>query len=232
MKAVGVLCRPRGGDCDRDGVGRELVAAGSGRPGTPARRAVLCRQVRAEEPGGSSPGLVRQGATTERFGILRAGVVRSIALKQKCRPWENRRLGLKGLQGPAGPAGERGAQPGLLGQPVLLGRVEESPARRGPPVPRARLVPPERRATPERPALPALPERLGLPGLLALSGRRGRSGRRDCRARASVTTPPSSASPTGTTSSTAARPGISVTPATTSCSRSSSSETLRRKEAT
>ena len=52
-------------------------------------------------------GLVSRTRTTERFGILRAGVVRSIALKQKCRPWENRRLGLQ-VRGPAGPPGDRG----------------------------------------------------------------------------------------------------------------------------
>lgn len=60
---------------------------------------------------GNRAGTVRPGRTTQRFGILRAGVVRSIALGQKCRPWENRRVGLAvtGARGPAGPAGERGA---------------------------------------------------------------------------------------------------------------------------
>ena len=47
--------------------------------------------------------------------ILRAGVVRSIAQKDKCRPWEDRRVGLAvpripGPRGPAGPAGATGAQ--------------------------------------------------------------------------------------------------------------------------
>lgn len=50
---------------------------------------------------------VRARPTTRRFGILRAGVVRSIAKTQKCRPWENRRLGLA-VSGSRGPAGERG----------------------------------------------------------------------------------------------------------------------------
>lgn len=59
---------------------------------------------------GDRAGTVRPGRTTERFGILRAGVVRSIAKSQKCRPWENRRVGLavSGARGPAGPAGQAG----------------------------------------------------------------------------------------------------------------------------
>jgi hypothetical protein len=64
---------------------------------------------------GSRIGL-RTGRTTRRFGILRAGAVRSVAAKQPCRPWEVRKFGLAlpkvpGTPGPAGargPAGERG----------------------------------------------------------------------------------------------------------------------------
>jgi Collagen triple helix repeat (20 copies) len=46
--------------------------------------------------------------------ILRAGVVRSVAVGQACRPWENRKLGLAvtgpaGPQGPPGPKGDPGA---------------------------------------------------------------------------------------------------------------------------
>jgi Collagen triple helix repeat (20 copies) len=56
------------------------------------------------------------GRTSERFGILRAGVVRSVAVKQACRPWEVRKLGLAlpqialppGVQGPQGPPGPPG----------------------------------------------------------------------------------------------------------------------------
>lgn len=62
---------------------------------------------------GNRLGTVRPGKTTERFGILRAGVVRSVAATQPCRPWENRKFGLalppnSGTPGPRGPAGERG----------------------------------------------------------------------------------------------------------------------------
>jgi hypothetical protein len=51
------------------------------------------------------------------LAILRAGVVRSVAVGQPCRPWENRKLGLAipdpdpvntGPRGPAGPAGPAG----------------------------------------------------------------------------------------------------------------------------
>jgi hypothetical protein len=53
-----------------------------------------------------------QGRTTRQFGILRAGVVRSVSVNQACRPWENRKFGLalpaNTNRGPAGPAGERG----------------------------------------------------------------------------------------------------------------------------
>ena len=55
---------------------------------------------------------IRAGKTTRRFGILRAGAVRSVAAKQPCRPWEIRKFGLALPQGagtgPRGPAGERG----------------------------------------------------------------------------------------------------------------------------
>lgn len=52
---------------------------------------------------------VHSARTTRAGGILRAGVVRSIAVGQKCRPWENRRLGLQ-VRGPAGPKGADGAR--------------------------------------------------------------------------------------------------------------------------
>ena len=78
---------------------------------------------------------LRQGKTTQRFGILRAGVVRSVAVKQPCRPWEIRKFGLAlpkgaatpgpqgdrgpagppGLQGPVGPAGPAGGGAGSVG---------------------------------------------------------------------------------------------------------------------
>jgi hypothetical protein len=50
------------------------------------------------------------GKTTRKFGILRAGVVRSVAVKQPCRPWEVRKFGLAlpKVPGVPGPAGERG----------------------------------------------------------------------------------------------------------------------------
>jgi hypothetical protein len=74
------------------------------------------------------------GPINLKLAILRAGVVRSVALNQPCRPWENRRVGLaipcptltpvnpslycegkgakgdKGDPGVAGPAGTQGAQ--------------------------------------------------------------------------------------------------------------------------
>jgi hypothetical protein len=55
---------------------------------------------------------------TLALAILRAGVVRSVAVNQPCRPWENRKVGLAipdvdptptpGATGPAGPAGPKG----------------------------------------------------------------------------------------------------------------------------
>ena len=57
------------------------------------------------------------GAITLKAAILRAGVVRSVANSQPCRPWENRKVGLAipdpdpvtpGPAGPAGPAGANG----------------------------------------------------------------------------------------------------------------------------
>jgi hypothetical protein len=47
------------------------------------------------------------------ISVLRAGVVRSIARTQSCRPWEERKLGLAwpqiaGPAGPPGPAGPKG----------------------------------------------------------------------------------------------------------------------------
>ena len=59
------------------------------------------------------------------LAVLRAGVVRSVAIGQPCRPWENRRVGLaipdpdpvqagpKGDTGPAGPPGPHGAYAGI-----------------------------------------------------------------------------------------------------------------------
>ena len=59
---------------------------------------------------------LRHGHATERWAILRAGVVRSVAKNRKCFPWEIRRngVGLPQTPGPRGPAGERGA-PGAQG---------------------------------------------------------------------------------------------------------------------
>jgi hypothetical protein len=57
---------------------------------------------------GSRTGLA-SGKTTQQFGILRAGVVRSVAAKQECRPWEVRKLGLA-IPVQVGPQGERGPQ--------------------------------------------------------------------------------------------------------------------------
>jgi hypothetical protein len=60
---------------------------------------------------GSARGRLRHGHASERWAILRAGVVRSVAKNRKCFPWEIRRLGvgLPQIKGPQGPAGERGA---------------------------------------------------------------------------------------------------------------------------
>jgi Collagen triple helix repeat (20 copies) len=62
--------------------------------------------------------IVRTNQATRLRAILRAGAVRSVAVGQACRPWENRKLGLalpksttpgpQGDRGPAGPQGERG----------------------------------------------------------------------------------------------------------------------------
>jgi hypothetical protein len=55
------------------------------------------------------------GQISLRAAILRAGVVRSVAIGQPCRPWENRKLGLAVPDpddfppGPAGPKGDTGA---------------------------------------------------------------------------------------------------------------------------
>ena len=62
---------------------------------------------------------VGSGRVLRARAILRAGVVRSIAKKDKCRPWEDRKLGLAvpripGPRGPAGPAGPQGL-PGPMG---------------------------------------------------------------------------------------------------------------------
>jgi len=50
------------------------------------------------------------GARTQLQAILRAGVVRSVAVGQPCRPWEIRKLGLAvpRIPGPAGPKGDQG----------------------------------------------------------------------------------------------------------------------------
>lgn len=65
---------------------------------------------------------VAVGGTTERRGILRAGVVRSVGVNQPCRPWENRKFGLALPQqaGSPGPQGERGPQ-GPQGPPGPAG---------------------------------------------------------------------------------------------------------------
>ena len=66
---------------------------------------------------------------TFKAAILRAGVVRSVALSQPCRPWEVRRIGLAvpdpddftpGPPGPAGPVGPKGAD-GAAGTPGVTG---------------------------------------------------------------------------------------------------------------
>ena len=75
---------------------------------------------------GNRLGTVRPGRTTRAFGILRAGVVRSVAVNQACRPWENRKFGLalpqnagqrgpQGERGPAGPPGPAGGGGGGTG---------------------------------------------------------------------------------------------------------------------
>ena len=70
------------------------------------------------------------GAITLRAAILRAGVVRSVAAGQPCRPWEDRKLGLavpdidqpsigdQGPQGPPGPPGPAGKD-GINGEPGI-----------------------------------------------------------------------------------------------------------------
>lgn len=62
---------------------------------------------------GSARGTLRHGHASERWAILRAGVVRSVAKNRKCFPWEIRRLGV-GLPAVSGPAGPKGA-PGERG---------------------------------------------------------------------------------------------------------------------
>jgi hypothetical protein len=57
---------------------------------------------------GSRAGTLRQGRVTERWAILRAGVMRSVAKDRKCFPWEIRRTGLPTGAAARGPAGERG----------------------------------------------------------------------------------------------------------------------------
>jgi Collagen triple helix repeat (20 copies) len=61
---------------------------------------------------GRARGINASGRATQRWAILRAGVVRSVAAKRKCFPWEIRRngVGLPQTSGPRGPQGERGAQ--------------------------------------------------------------------------------------------------------------------------
>ena len=80
-----------------------------------------------------------------KAAILRAGVVRSVALTQPCRPWENRKLGLAipdpdpvtpgpaGPIGPVGPAGANGAN-GAVGPVGLTGPqgVPGPPGMQGP----------------------------------------------------------------------------------------------------
>lgn len=62
------------------------------------------------------------GHPTSSRGILRAGVVRAVAVNQKCRPWEVRRFGLAlpKIVGPAGPKGAQGL-PGAQGPPGPAG---------------------------------------------------------------------------------------------------------------
>ena len=90
----------------------------------------------SRKPVGVDPRLARViGARA----ILRAGVVRSVARKDRCRPWEDRRLGLAvpripGPRGPAGPKGNTGPQgpPGLAGGPP---GPKGDPGPQGPPGP-------------------------------------------------------------------------------------------------
>jgi hypothetical protein len=70
------------------------------------------------------------GAIAFKTAILRAGVVRSVAVGQPCRPWEDRKLGLaipdidqpsvgdQGPQGPPGPPGPAGKN-GINGEPGI-----------------------------------------------------------------------------------------------------------------
>jgi Collagen triple helix repeat (20 copies) len=78
----------------------------------------------------SRRGGVRDGHATQRYAILRAGVVRSVAKNRKCFPWEIRRLGV-GLPQIAGPVGPKGA-PGERGPQGPPGTGGGSPGPAGP----------------------------------------------------------------------------------------------------
>ena len=76
------------------------------------------------------------GRVLRARAILRAGVVRSIAQKDKCRPWEDRKLGLAvpripGPRGPAGPPGPASTVPGPPGPAGATGATGPT----GPPGP-------------------------------------------------------------------------------------------------
>lgn len=122
---------------------------------------------------GKRAGGLTQGKTTQRFGILRAGVVRSVAVKQACRPWEVRKFGIalpkgaavagpQGERGPAGPAGP----PGPAGSGGGGGSGATGPA--GPAGP----------AGPPGPVGPAsvVPGPQGIQGLQGERGERGEAG--------------------------------------------------------
>ena len=96
---------------------------------------------------GSRASGLRRGKTTQRFGILRAGVVRSVSVKQPCRPWEIRKFGLalpkvpgvpgpQGERGPAGPAGPAGGGGGSVGPQGPPGPAGPAGGPAGPPGPK------------------------------------------------------------------------------------------------
>lgn len=95
-------------------LGVVVVGTVSAAPSDQGRRLAgpFCVGKRSLKPlEGDRRGIALKGFTARR-AILRAGAVRSIAVGQKCFPWEIRRLGLqvRGPAGPAGPAGQAGAR--------------------------------------------------------------------------------------------------------------------------
>lgn len=95
---------------------------------------------------GSRLGVNPRGRATQRWAILRAGAMRSVAKNRKCFPWEIRRNGvaLPQATGPRGPAGERGATgaagpAGPQGPPGPGGTGSVGPA--GPPGPAGQAGP-------------------------------------------------------------------------------------------